>query len=736
MVGVPFRTGSALARQYPSARLAVEIAYGADLGASPSSWLYTDVTEDVRQSGVVTIQIGKPSETDECPPATCKFTLNSPGRRHTPMTPLSPNWPNVRQGTPVRVRVALDGATWITRFAGRSVGFKPSWKNPQKPTCAVTAAGYLRHMSPIELSPMAVSDTSTANGKPYPAEGWTLEESGAATAGLSVVGRSPLTSIGSYRPSWGKDNAAVGSQPVLSLGTGMALQAPASVSGNFQRVQFLLHHPKYLSKAGVTDFVLLRVITTGTVARWDVILNSHAGAGTNADVFMIRGYDLSGNQLFNGGGLIGAADIPQWISFEREVSGSNINWALAYTPWGVDAFTLATQLFIYPTRGTATSASMGQITQIVIAPNQDIDGVGIGHLLAYGGATLADVPSGFGPTAIIGRAGETISARVADLAVDRSVPITLPATIGTLAGPEPIGTALDVLRDVERTERGLLYDGLSDGLVLLGRAARYNRSMTFELPAEMVKHGLLEPDDTERATTNRVKASRPQGSDAIAQALTGPLGVNTIGPLESSIKVNPALESALLGYAQWGVYLGTREALTFPTVGFNVLADPSLAPGWLAVTPWLRMDITGLGAVLDGAPFNTYPAIIEGWIETISSSEWSVSVHCSPEAPYEVITRDSSGARGRRQAVDSTLSVGFDSDAMSFTVSSGKLWTTSAGAFPMDIMVNGEQITISSITGATSPQTFNASARYVNGVRKGHLAGESVTIYGIGVRPL
>jgi hypothetical protein len=62
------------------------------------------------------------------------------------------------------------------------------------------------------------------------------------------------------------------------------------------------------------------------------------------------------------------------------------------------------------------------------------------------------------------------------------------------------------------------------------------------------------------------------------------------------------------------------------------------------------------------------------------------------------------------------------------TAAGNPIWTTSAGDFPFDIMVAGEQMTVTTITGTGSPQTFHVT-RSVNGVVKAHVAGEDVRLY-------
>ena len=56
------------------------------------------------------------------------------------------------------------------------------------------------------------------------------------------------------------------------------------------------------------------------------------------------------------------------------------------------------------------------------------------------------------------------------------------------------------------------------------------------------------------------------------------------------------------------------------------------------------------------------------------------------------------------------------------------LWTTTAGDFPLDIAVDGERITVTNITGSSSPQTFTVT-RSVNGVVKSHSSGADVRLW-------
>jgi hypothetical protein len=62
------------------------------------------------------------------------------------------------------------------------------------------------------------------------------------------------------------------------------------------------------------------------------------------------------------------------------------------------------------------------------------------------------------------------------------------------------------------------------------------------------------------------------------------------------------------------------------------------------------------------------------------------------------------------------------------TKSSSPLWTTNAGDFPVDIAIGGERMTVTSISGASSPQAFTV-ARGINGVAPAQGAGRDVRLW-------
>jgi len=60
------------------------------------------------------------------------------------------------------------------------------------------------------------------------------------------------------------------------------------------------------------------------------------------------------------------------------------------------------------------------------------------------------------------------------------------------------------------------------------------------------------------------------------------------------------------------------------------------------------------------------------------------------------------------------------------TAAGNVLWKTGAASF--DLLMEGERVTVTNISGASSPQTFTVT-RSVNGIVKAHAAGLAVSLF-------
>ena len=119
--------------------------------------------------------------------------------------------------------------------------------------------------------------------------------------------------------------------------------------------------------------------------------------------------------------------------------------------------------------------------------------------------------------------------------------------------------------------------------------------------------------------------------------------------------------------------------------------------------------------------------------EQLGGFHYAMEFNAVPESPYEVAF----AGTARADTAGSQLHTSYSSSATSFSVdvTAGNLWTTSGGDVPFDINVAGERITVTAISGSSSPQTFTVT-RSVNGVVKAQAADAPVGLWNIPVAAL
>lgn len=175
--------------------------------------------------------------------------------------------------------------------------------------------------------------------------------------------------------------------------------------------------------------------------------------------------------------------------------------------------------------------------------------------------------------------------------------------------------------------------------------------------------------------------------------------VTYVDELVATAEVNDSIGLGLVAAAV-GVDAGHRLAITSPP-------------------PWL--------------PPEDIVQVVTGYTETLGNWERTLEFACTPASPLDVAEVDS----GRYSSAGSTLAAGVTSSAtvLSVATGSGPLWTTAAGDMPLDVMIGGERMTVTAISGTSSPQTFTV-ARSVNGIVKAQSSGATVQLFAPSYRGL
>ncbi len=122
--------------------------------------------------------------------------------------------------------------------------------------------------------------------------------------------------------------------------------------------------------------------------------------------------------------------------------------------------------------------------------------------------------------------------------------------------------------------------------------------------------------------------------------------------------------------------------------------------------------------------YDTVDLYVNGLTVALSTFEHRVSPNCYPYDPYRIAEADSAEVR---LTADTTLNEALDTTetGVDVTISDGSIWSDADGDF--DITVGGERMTVTSISGASSPQTFTVG-RSINGVIKAHSSGALVEL--------
>lgn len=410
-------------------------------------------------------------------------------------------------------------------------------------------------------------------------------------------------------------------------------------------------------------------------------------------------------------------------------NGANIDYGVRVIPVGSGVFsttgTLAGQTLGTPV-GTRSLSSIGIV-----------DGVSMGHFTITEGAV-----AGWLAPADTAYVGEPAAQRVFRLTREEGVPATVDgpymgiraadwlvvmAAGGRAMGaqrPLPLLTLLEECRQVD-------HGNLNDSRELLGIAYRSgitktNQPARLALTSEMTSP--LKPVDDDRGRVNDATVSKDNGSDA---RYVDTASVTADGLYEDSKTINPVSDLDLPDHAAWWVHEALVAEERYDTVPIELAKN-----NFVSVDDWYSLsygDRLTASSLPSAEAKTALSQLVTGSSQTISAQLWTVKADTVAEKPWQVGVRDST-MLGRRDTSGSTTGGSLTTTATSVTVVSPvTVWTTAGGDVPFDIDIDGEQITVTAVTSATSPQTFTLT-RSVNGVVKTHASGATVRLWRPAVR--
>ena len=168
---------------------------------------------------------------------------------------------------------------------------------------------------------------------------------------------------------------------------------------------------------------------------------------------------------------------------------------------------------------------------------------------------------------------------------------------------------------------------------------------------------------------------------------------------------------------------------------WELVADPSYVDPVAGASRTDCLDID-IGEVLhvenppNWLPPETIREVVQGSTETLSNFGYTITWNCTPASVYDVpVLAATTATDGDRLGSGfTTLTTGINATVTSFQISTtdgAPLWSTTASGYP--VWVGGEEMTVTSITGGSSPQTAVVT-RGVNGIQIAHPAGTSFDV--------
>lgn len=681
--------------------------------------VWTDITADVYQRDALTITRGRSDEQSQASPQRMTFTIENRDGKYSPRNPLSPLFGKIGRNT--QVRCTIDNGV-STRFYGEIPSLAPVWDEAHADNyIQVEAYGILRRLGqgqPVVSN--ALQDWVVA--QPTLAAYYPLSGGSGTTYSLNAAPGKTGSFVGSALAAftYGQDMGAAW------LGTGLEINATGDSpylqgTGNAVGTNVALDFVFQSLGLGVLDIQ----IWPNLDEYWNLRLNTSAGAGTAL---------VSWND--GNGGIITTSPtsvIPELqdtrlhtCRFElRQVAGPTIDYYIY-----IDG-----QLILTNSMGLTQLISRCPIFRFHYSRFTGQTYVNMAHLALWADNTAANIPTAQAFTnAARAYAGETAIARITRVCSDAAIPLV---TVGVAAesttmGPQFTETRLDQVRDVETTDMGILLERRDAvGLRYLSRASMYNRTAAFTLAYDSGQVvAPLEPVDDDQYTRNDVTATRRDGGSDRYTVDTGPLSTldppNGVGRYATELTVNVETDGQLLHVASWVANIGTLNEARWPSVTANLQAPGMNATLRAAIKAADVGDLFTITGMSKAFIYDDVNLIIIGYTETIDPFVHKITFNCMPAAPFTVAVYDTA----RFDADNSTLTSNITSTAtsLSATKSGTTLWTTDGTMFPFDVLVGGERMRVTNITGASSPQTMTVT-RSINGVVKAQTTGTAIELW-------
>lgn len=546
---------------------------------------------------------------------------------------------------------------------------------------------------------------------------WPLEDDDGATYGVSAFpGGARMTVTGPAVFSFGQgvpDDTYLsrfGTKPMVSLAAGARLDGTVPLSTVVSEWAVSVVAEFY--KPDVTVVAEMRIlewVATGTHNRWALV-------ATNTGYKVYAYSDAAGTATavvtYASAAFINQAT----YTVEAHQNGGNVD-----VEFFVNDNSLGTGS-IAGTLGPASSAAANPDRTNVTA---SLTPAGlkfiVGHIRFVDEISVLDTPRYTLPA---GEGGATVSAvlawylepahrRLGRLCDEERIPFEFlgdPGVYGsTVLNAQQDGSFTELRDSAAESESGGLLWEAGFGYRYLPRAARYNQDAaltvdlsTYARSGDTAPGDVLVPQLDSRAANywTVTRTNGGEGSYAADAAYRARRGT-----INEQITLDLLRDEDTDDHASWRVHTAV-DALdaNYPAVPVDLAANPALIDDWLDCDIGSRVQRTNQPTI---AGLGVIDQVIDGYTETIAPDKWQVVASGVPAKVWDIAVvddpvmgkADTDGSLVHATALAGASSIQVD-------VTAGPRWTTDPAQMPIPVTAGAVDMSVTSISGTSNPQTF------------------------------
>lgn len=617
----------------------VEIAFDSKWSTPAAERTWTDVSDFVELQDEIGITHGRGDEFAKANPNVLNLVLDNRDGRFSPNREWSPYYPNVKIGRPIRVTMLYEGEPESHRFTG----YVDEWPNEWDGTAAqafvaITATSRMARINGSPLAPLASHVILAESPTAY----WPLTEEKGAAYGLDAVTPQGPRMVPHLEPGGepAVGRVSFGGDPVLPTDSAPSVMVP--VAGPSLRAY---------NVGPVDNTVPLSMMIAFQCRSEDGLAYIYPVLFRNPENSEVVTAFITEKQLWVGISYLDSTGSP---------AGAYTMIPLDISPWDGQPHvmgiiwtggTIRVNLFRYSPEGEVSGGYVGGIT---LAAHQTLSTVLTDVQLCVTVLVTGTVDEE--PTANIGRAAiwvdrwlsdEEIAALAEPMLV--GYPEDTGARIERVAGYAGIAasevdadadgvavthvdidgrTPLAVMRVVEDTEGGVLFDARDGDLGFRSRAGRYTAPVAFTLDVEDAEVGVdFAPRYDRTLLQNDVTVSSGQTKSRYYDQDS----IDDYGPSGDSIEIASPRPDAAIEAASWRVntYSEPKPRVPAVTVDLQTL-DPAKRQAILDAEIGTRFVVANLPGQAEGLDADYF---IEGWGEQIGVGVHSITFNVSDATP-------------------------------------------------------------------------------------------------------